>query len=554
MPCEVADILAIGRNEPDVQNEPEAQNRPEIQAISERVAQRESDAQSVPQVEAPTNVTTTPMQESTSSDSSPKSARTGSGAKSEARPAPQNQNPASQNPSRYLRHKAVPQVLADMKEAIRRLTTQVDHLSELVRQDKDDVQDSSKTFAQIQTEATASSASQAQYKHRKQLPFKFRGPRKWNTIVTPSQNLDPPPSVDTLDLASSTVSALQEDRVYELFLTRSVMEPLSTGEDALLQLRGSFLQDYVAYTLIDIIESADVKGQMVLVLNRIDVASSKQLLDCVMKKFQKYDIQAEIHIVPRVTLDLGPLCDEVPTKTRLFVTTPEVLPRLKDLKLLNSHATYAMIIYEAEYITQNTPKMQQIKSVLDKSKTCQAVLAVHQVTKDVLIASDMLEFTNQSIVFSMDFENLKNAKHYCLPELANDEQLIARAMELSNEMPVVLICHDGSACTNMRKRVAELPVTMITSTNDLGAVSKGIFLTPSVEASMLMGKAVKGVGLIVNLANRALDLERYLDMMATYMDVGQPCTVVFKMQADTNLGSLRAVGMDIEEIKEEIPF
>lgn len=133
------------------------------------------------------------------------------------------------------------------------------------------------------------------------------------------------------------------------------------------------------------------------------------------------------------------------------MTTPDMLPKLKDADLLHPDHTHVMIVFEAEYVMRNSRQIQSIKSVLEEMKVTQAVLAVKEVTEDVMNATESLDFKADAMMFSMDHEHMTNATHYYFSQHSMEVTVLNRAAELSKEYPVVILGHDTADVTRLKE-------------------------------------------------------------------------------------------------------
>lgn len=82
----------------------------------------------------------------------------------------------------------------------------------------------------------------------------------------------------------------------------------------------------------------------------------------------------------------------------------------------------------------------------------------------------------------------------------------------------------------------------------------GIFVAHYSARFSFVGKPRTGVRLIVSLSRSSLILERHLAVMATYMDVGESCNIVFKMNSHDDVPILKNAGADATEITDTVHF
>ncbi|KAG0035689.1 hypothetical protein BGZ82_005176 [Podila clonocystis] len=385
---------------------------------------------------------------------------------------------------------------------------------------------------------------------------RFGGP--WKPLVVKiaaHQNLEIVPSLDVIDLKEATLKCLHHDGTHELLLSKSIMGPLMSGEDLLLQIRGPLLDDYVSYALVDIVsDRAKPELCAVIVVTRLEITSTKRLLDTLARKLEVGKLQVSQYKIDKA-YDLGPLLKVTSNKPRIYVTTPDMLPKLKEATLLNPDHTHVMVVYEAEYVMRNPRQVQSIKSVLEEMKVAQAILAVREVTEDVLHATNTLDFKADAVVFSIDHEHMKNASHFYFSEPSMEKVVLDRAAELSKEYAVVVLGND----TGDIARLKDILATKAQLTPDAAVLGPdtlphGIFVAPYSARFSVVGKPRTGVRLIISLSESPLTLERYLATMATYMDVGESCNIVFKMNSHADVSNLKAVATEVRGITNKVPF
>ncbi|KAG0348585.1 hypothetical protein BG005_011418, partial [Podila minutissima] len=302
------------------------------------------------------------------------------------------------------RRKTTPQsqMMSDILGSLRRLSTQIEQLSDMIGglelHHEDNNMDASTPSFSILKKGDRNRGPVGRRSSKVSSGGQFGGPWKPLVVkVAAHRNLEIVPSLDVIDLQEATLKCMYHDGTHELLLSKSIIGPLIAGEDILLQIRSSLLDDYVSYALVDIVsERAKPELCAVIIVTRFEITSTKRLLDTLAKKFEVAKLHVNQYIIDR-TYDLGPLSEATPNKPRIYVTTPDMLPKLKEANLLDPDHTHVMVIYEAEYVMRNPRMVQSIKSVLEKMKVAQAILAVREVTDDVLHATGTLDFKADAV-------------------------------------------------------------------------------------------------------------------------------------------------------------
>ncbi|KAF9328982.1 hypothetical protein BG006_007919 [Podila minutissima] len=458
------------------------------------------------------------------------------------------------------RRKTTPQslMMGDILRSLRRLSTQIEQLSDMIGglelHPEDNNTDASTPSFSILKKGDRNRGPVGRRSSKVSSGGQFGGPWK-PLVVATHRNLEIVPSLDVIDLQEATLKCLYHDGTHELVLSKSIMGPLIAGEDILLQIRSSLLDDYVSYALVDIVsERAKPELCAVIIVTRFEITSTKRLLDTLAKKFEVAKLHVNQYIIER-TYDLGPLSKAAPNKPRIYVTTPDMLPKLKEANLLDPDHTHVMVIYEAEYVMRNPRMVQSIKSVLEKMKVAQAILAVREVTDDVLHATGTLDFKADAVHYSIDHEHMKNANNFYFSEPSLEEVVLNRAAELSMEYPVVVLGNDIGDIARL-KEIIGAKAHLIPDTAVLGPdmLPHGMFVAPYSARFFFVGKPRTGVRLIISLSQSPVTLERYLATMATYMDVGETCNIVFKINSHADVPKLKAVANEAREITNKVPF
>ncbi|KAF9216850.1 ESCRT-II subunit protein snf8 [Podila verticillata] len=460
-------------------------------------------------------------------------------------------------PSPAGRRRTGHQVLEDMKASLRRLSAQVEQLGDMIENLELHENDHEKASTPRISILKKGDRNRGPTLGRRASKFSGGGGRTWKPFevkITAHQNLDPVRSLDALDLKEATLKNLLHDGTHELHLSRAILGPLISGEDCILQLRGPLLDDYVTYTLIDIIDKAKPELCIVIIVTRLEIASTKRLLGTLAKKLEVGKLHANQFTIDR-GYELGPLSKTTPIKPRIYVTTPDMLLKLKDANLLHPDHTHVMVVFEAEYVMRNSRQVQSIKSVLEEMKVTQAVLAVKEMTEDVMNATESLDFKADAVWFSMDHEHMTNATHYYFWRPLMEEAVLNRAAELSKEYPVVILGHDSADVARLKETLgSKAQVTPEAAVLGPNMLSHGIFVAHYGTRFSFVGKPRTGVRLLVSLSRSPLILERHLAVMATYMDVGESCNIVFKMNSHDDVPILKTTGADAAEITDTESF
>ncbi|KAG0000025.1 hypothetical protein BGZ65_004701, partial [Modicella reniformis] len=212
-------------------------------------------------------------------------------------------------------------------------------------------------------------------------------PRKpnWTLKVLDPHGLSPVDSFEEIEMAESTAKCLKADNIIEFgYIEKHVLPKLIAGDDAILQLRIK-LENYAAYPLIDLLDKADSDLQLLVVMNRLDAHSSKTFLSSFEKRMNVANVKADIHIVPLdKKLDLSPLSKNFSNNPKIFVTTPEMMERMKNEGVIKPKSVLAMVVYEAEYVLRTPSHVDIIRSALHNLDNCQVILACHDGTEAVL--------------------------------------------------------------------------------------------------------------------------------------------------------------------------
>ncbi len=227
------------------------------------------------------------------------------------------------------------------------------------------------------------------------------------------------------------------------------------GCDAILQIRDNRLENYAAYTFVDIMDHATPEVESLIVMNRFGAVSSKAFLRSVQKHIETANLKLSQHIIPEnVEADLEPLSKSIPNKPRLFICTPEMLERLYTKGVIAPRAVQAMILFEAEHVLKVPSHRQMIKTTLNSMENCQVVLACHVATEDVLLSQDAFAFDTEKVVFSMDHTNINTARHCFYTDKSMTATLMNKAVDMSKKHMAVVICHGGSEAKKFKEQLS----------------------------------------------------------------------------------------------------
>jgi hypothetical protein len=78
-------------------------------------------------------------------------------------------------------------------------------------------------------------------------------------------------------------------------------------------------------------------------------------------------------------------------------------------------------------------------------------------------------------------------------------------------------------------------------------VIRGVVVTAHTTTRTVQSKAHKPVKMIANLSGAVLFPDRYLEMLASYMDVGEQCEVIVKVGSPDALRSLEAIDVSFKQ-------
>ncbi|KAG0006388.1 hypothetical protein BGZ79_000035 [Entomortierella chlamydospora] len=384
---------------------------------------------------------------------------------------------------------------------------------------------------------------------------KFFTPRKpnWNLRVLDPRGMEQVESLDNIEMKESTKKCLKNDGITrEGYLEKNILAQLVRGDDVILQIRGSKLENYAIYPVIEVLGGAAPNVQIVVVVNRLEAQSSKSFLVSLRKHLKAAELDITLHIVPQDnSLDASHFIDSTSNKPCVFITTPEMMARMRAEDIIRPIEVDVMVVYEAEYVLRAPAHVEAIRSVLDETQVCQVILAAHDGTDDVVQAIGALAFPDDTVIFSMDHVNIRNARHHSYTDVAMADGFIERAAKLSEDGTVVVICRDATESSRLRDRLAGcaeiLTVSKIAESN--GSIC-GLLITPQLSASVLQSRSHSAVKMILNISGATITPDRYLEMMASYMDAGQECEIVtwIGSQDDLKNKGFDAIGLAFQDV------
>lgn len=222
-----------------------------------------------------------------------------------------------------------------------------------------------------------------------------------------------------------------------------------------MQIRDNRLENYAAYTFVDLLDHATPEVESVIVMNRFGATSSRAFLKSVQRHIDTANLKLSLHIVPEnMDADLEPLSKSTPNKPRLLICTPEMLKQLHTKGVIAPKAVQAMILFEAEYVLKAPSHLQIIKSTLDTMQNCQVVLACRVATKDVLLSQDAFAFDAEKVVFSMDHVNINRARHCYYADKSMTATLLDKAVDMSKKHTVAVICHGVAEVKKLKEQLS----------------------------------------------------------------------------------------------------
>ncbi|KAF9199464.1 hypothetical protein BGZ59_003959 [Podila verticillata] len=156
----------------------------------------------------------------------------------------------------------------------------------------------------------------------------------------------------------------------------------------------------------------------------------------------------------------------------------------------------------------------------------------------------------------MDHEHCKNASLFYYHGPSMEDAILNRAAELSKKYPVVIL--GDAADIPLLKEALSTKARLIQNDEVLGPhmLPHGVFVAPYDSKMFFSGKPQTGVKLVIGVSQSPFTLEGYLEMMATYMDVGESCNIAVKLTSFTVIPDLKSMNPSASEITDAdtIPF
>jgi len=404
-----------------------------------------------------------------------------------------------------------------------------------------------------QSKQTAKPASGQGGQRPQPKPYSNPHPRrpKWVLKVLEPFGLEDIQTLEDMDLHEATLKCLAADGVGDAgFIEKRALRKVISGCDAILQIRGKRLEDYAAYTFVDIMDHATPEVESVIVVNRLEATSSQSFLKSVDRHIETAGLHLSKYVIPEdVEIDLEPLSKSIPNKARLFICTPEMLERLRTKGVLRPKAVQTMILFEAEHVLKVPSHVRTINKTLKIMENCQVVFACHFATEDVILAQDALDFDSDKVIFSMDHANIHTARHCYYTDKSMTTALMDQAVEMSKKHTVVVLCHGGSEAEKLKEQLSSR--TQVYTVADLATTSGvegGLVLRANNEFNMLHDKPHASARMILNLSLAPLTAWSYLEMLAFNMALGEPCEVVSKVGSRAALEEVEALGVVFHEV------
>ncbi|KAF9205824.1 ESCRT-II subunit protein snf8 [Haplosporangium sp. Z 27] len=389
------------------------------------------------------------------------------------------------------------------------------------------------------TDVSGTSKVRSKYYRGRYSP-KYFVPRKpaWTLKVLDPHGLDLVESLEQIEMKEATIKSLKADGITEAgYLEKNILARLIIGDDFVLQIRGNKLESYSIYPIIDVLSDANPEVQILVLMNRMDAQSSRSFIASVQNYINVTGLDVALQVVPRdPKFDLGRIKDSTSIKPSVFVTTPELMTRLKAESIINPKSVNVLVVYEAEYVFRTSNNVEAIRSFLDETHVCQVVLAAHDGTEDLVNAIESFDFPEETAVFSMDRVNIQSAIHYNYTDATLTESFIERAVKLSKEGIVIVICHDAIESNKLKGRLADSAeiLTIAGITESKGSAS-GLLIIPQLSSGIIQTRDHSTVKLILNISGSALTPDRYLEIMASYMDIGKECEVITWIRSHNGL-------------------
>ncbi|KAF9113228.1 Vacuolar protein sorting-associated protein SNF8 [Mortierella sp. AM989] len=463
-----------------------------------------------------------------------------------------------------LEYRKISEEFADLKKNLKMLIMSVENLG---RSLEGNDQPSSEEYS-VETLRRAiedmSNTSKEKMSRGGARPKSYRGrhtarhfaPRKpnWTLKVLDQQGLNQVESLEKIDMKESTMRCLKADGVTEAeYLAKNVLAQLITGDDAVMQIRGNRLENYSIYPIVDALDNADIGLQILIVMNRLDAQSSKSFITSLQKHVEVAGLDVALHVISGDE-NIDDLKKNTLNKSSVFLTTPEIMTLMRAEDIIKPEAVNVLVVYEAEYVLRASTHIGAIRSFLDETQVCQVILAAHDGTLDLVQAIEVFALEEETVIFSMDHVNIQSAYHYSFTDTNLTDDLVERAVKLSQEGTAVVICRDTIGSSKLKDQLAgRAEILTVAKIAESNKVISGLLITPQFSTGILQTRAHGTVKMILNLSGVAPFLDRYLGIMASYMDIGQECEIVtwIRSQDDLKNKGFEASGITFQNVPSE---
>ncbi|KAF9435804.1 hypothetical protein BGZ76_005488 [Entomortierella beljakovae] len=438
--------------------------------------------------------------------------------------------------------RAIPEEISDIKRSLNMITVSLKRLEGPSKISKVTPQDVSQMeFEQPISTGISGSPGEKDSKgtknsklYRKKRYTKYYMPRRpnWSLKILDQKGLDPIGDIDTIKINEPTKKCLETNILG--YSEKSTLKPLINGNDAVLQIRGSGLVSLTIYPIMDVLDLAVPELQVLIAMNRVDALSSKSFLSSLKKHLEVAGIDVALHIISNDKRPDFESFENLQEKPTIFVSTPDMIAQLTTEGIIKPQIVNLLIVYEAEYCFRVSDNVKTIQSILKSASVCQVILTAHDGTEELVKSIDTLEMSDDIVIFSMDYTNIQLNSHYCYQDdIAETNRVIDYAIELSKEGIVVIICRDMTESNGIKDRLAGYAE---------------ILSAPNVTRPT---EDICGMFITTQFANRMIPFpDKYLEMMASYIEVGERCQIVTWDEARDvqRKNSLEALGVSFKDI------
>ena len=189
--------------------------------------------------------------------------------------------------------------------------------------------------------------------------------------------------------------------------------------------------------------------QIVVLVNRWDNQGTRTMVESLLKLIEISETRVDVHLIRSLSDGAG--LKNTFDKPSVFITTPELYPSLIDQQVIRIKNVGILLVYEAEYVLRTPSSEGRIATTLHQLSMCQVILACHVGTKEIVKASEAFDFDDGKAVFSLDHMNLTWARHFCFEDESLTESLLSRAVALSEDHAVVIICCDATEAAHLKE-------------------------------------------------------------------------------------------------------